>query len=78
MKTLDVSNNKDLEAPPKELLRKTQINKLLLVGCNVDKVTLMREMNLNGVKEYQDRHARKLDQAVSNNLKVDYKIFGLN
>ena len=49
----------------------------MLVGCAVEKGDLMLNMERNGVKEYQDRHKRKLDQAVSNNLAVDYKLFGL-
>ena len=49
----------------------------MLVGCSVDKGDLMRYMDRNGVQEYQERHKRKLDQAVNNNLNVDYKLFGL-
>ena len=35
-------------------------------------------MDKNGVFEYQERHKKKLDQAVENRLDVDYKIFGLD
>ena len=74
---LDVSENHALQSPPVEFLRLSQVNKLLLTGCNVDKGDLMRFMDRNGVHEYQERHKRKLDQAVNNNLNVDYKLFGL-
>ena len=47
------------------------------MGCNVEKANLINNMDTNGVKEYQERHKRKLDQAVNNNLAVDYKLFGL-
>ena len=59
------------------MLKLSVINKLNLVGCNVEKANLINNMDHNGVKEYQERHKRKLDQAVNNNLAVDYKLFGL-
>ena len=49
----------------------------MLTGCNVDRTTLMRQMDKNGVKEYQERHKRKLDQAVHQTLHNDYRLFGL-
>ena len=77
MRHLDVSGNARLASPPVDFLRLSPVNKLVLTGCAVDKTILMREMDRNGVKEYQERHKSKLDQAVNNNLGVDYKLFGL-
>ena len=74
---LDISLNPELSNPPTNLLQLSVINKLNLVGCNVEKANLINNMDTNGVKEYQERHKRKLDQAVNNNLAVDYKLFGL-
>ena len=59
------------------MLKLSSVNKLVLTGCAVEKSDLINNMDRNGVKEYQERHKRKLDQAVSNNLAVDYKLFGL-
>ncbi len=48
----DVSNNRSLGMPPVEFLRQSNVNKIDLSGCNVDKGELMRDMDRNGVKEY--------------------------
>jgi len=58
---LDVSGNAALADPPVDFLRLSLVNKLVLSGCTVDKALLMRNMERNGVKEYQERHKRKLD-----------------
>lgn len=34
-------------------------------------------METNGVLEYQERHKKRLNQAVDNRLDVEYKLFGL-
>lgn len=78
IKHLDVSSNSLLGQPPTDFLRFSPVNKLLLRDCNLSKADLMREMERNGVKEYQERHKKKLDQAVNNNLKVNYALFGLD
>ena len=77
MKTLNVSFNQKLGDPPVAMLKDSSINKLLLTGCNVVKKDLLNGMEKNGVFEYQERHKKKLNQAVDNRLDVDYKIFGL-
>ena len=77
MKTFDVSFNAKLGQPPVELLRDSSINKLQLTGCDVSKKVLLDGMDKNGVFEYQERHKKKLNQAVDKRLDVDYKIFGL-
>ena len=38
---------------------------------------MLNAMDKNGVAEYQERHKKKLNQAVDNRLDVEYKIFGL-
>ena len=43
----------------------------------MSKKDLMDNMETNGVLEYQERHKKKLNQAVDNRLDVDYKLFGL-
>ncbi len=48
----DVSNNRQLGMPPVEFLRQSNVNKMDLSGCNVNKGDMMREMDRNGVKEY--------------------------
>ena len=77
MKTLNVANNTQLGQPPVALLKNSNINKLQLTGCNVSKKEMLNGMEKNGVFEYQERHKKKLNQAVDNRLDVDYKIFGL-
>ena len=46
---LDVQGNELLEAPPADFLRHSSVNKLMLVGCSVEKGDLMRHMERNGV-----------------------------
>ena len=77
MKTLNIVNNTKLGQPPVALLKDSNINKLLLAGCDVLKKEMLNGMEKNGVFEYQERHKKKLNQAVDNRLDVDYKIFGL-
>ena len=77
MKTLDVSFNAQLKQPPAALLRDSCLSKLQLTGCDVDKKEMLNGMDKNGVFEYQERHKKRLNQAVDNRLDVDYKIFGL-
>ena len=77
VRNLDVSENLWLGLPPADFLRESLVNKLVLTGCNVDRTMLMRQMDKNGVKEYQERHKRKLDQAVHQTLHNDYRLFGL-
>ena len=77
VKTLNVANYSKLGQPPAPLLKYSNISKLLLTGCNVQKKDMLMGMEKNGVFEYQERHKKKLNQAVDNRLDVDYKIFGL-
>ena len=56
----------------------SSISKLQLVGCDVSKKELLDNMETNGVFEYQERHKKKLNQAVDNRLDVEYKLFGLD
>ena len=77
IKTLDVSFNAKLQQPPASLLRDSSISKLQLTGCEVDKKVMLNGMDKNGVFEYQERHKKRLNQAVDNRLDVEYKIFGL-
>ena len=48
----DVTNNAQLGNPPVDFLRNSHVNKLVLVGCAVEKGELMLNMERNGVKEY--------------------------
>lgn len=48
----DVTNNAELGNPPVDLLKFSQVNKLVLKGCAVQKSELMLNMERNGVKEY--------------------------
>jgi len=70
IKTLDVSMNVKLKEPPVDLLKNSSISKLQLTGCDVSKKELMDNMDSNGVLEYQERHKKKLNQAVDNRLDV--------
>ena len=77
MKTFDVSFNAKLGQPPVALLRDSSINKLQLTGCDVSKTVMLGGMEKNGVFEYQERHKKKLNQAVDKNLYNEFKLFGL-
>lgn len=75
---MDVSNNLQLELPDADFLKLSAVNDLNLRGCKVVKTAIMRQRERNGVKEYEERHKKRHDQAVTNHLDANYKLFGLD